>query len=188
MSERERERESERASTREKNETKSERYRETIMRDKDQRHGLFLLQCVAVRCSVLQSVAVCCSELQCVAVSCSVLQCEAERQHKKDQAWPRQKTQTLVVAVFYRVLQCVAVQCSVLHCETERQHTRDQAWPRPKTRMIGYGDQRLPSPQQTNCLAPLLLPLLHVEYFKTQIKKNYKTCIHSLNVSCLTYE
>ena len=36
-----------------------------------------MLQCVAVRCSVLQCVAVCCSVLQCVAVSCSVLQCIA---------------------------------------------------------------------------------------------------------------
>jgi len=120
--------------------------------------------------------------LQSVAVSCSVLQCEAERQHKKDQAWPRQKTRTIVVAVFYSVLQYVAVQCSVLHCETERQHKRNQAWPRPKTQTIGYGDQRLPSPQQTNCLAPLLLPLLHVEYFETQIKKNHKTRVHSLDV------
>jgi len=37
----------------------------------------FLLQCVAVCCSVLQCVAVCCSVLQCVAVCCSVLQCVA---------------------------------------------------------------------------------------------------------------
>ena len=45
-----------------------------------------LLQCVAVRCSVLQYVTVwfevdlmcCCSVLQCLAVFCSVLQCVAE--------------------------------------------------------------------------------------------------------------
>jgi len=33
--------------------------------------GYFVLQCVAVCCSVLQCVAVCCSVLQCVAVCCS---------------------------------------------------------------------------------------------------------------------
>ena len=36
----------------------------------------FLLQCVAVCCSVLQCVVVCCTVLQCVAGCCSVLQCE----------------------------------------------------------------------------------------------------------------
>jgi len=35
----------------------------------------YVLQRVAVCCSVLQCVAVCCSVLQCVAVCCSVLQC-----------------------------------------------------------------------------------------------------------------
>ena len=35
----------------------------------------YVLQCVAVCCSVLQSVAVYCSMLQCVVVRCSVLQC-----------------------------------------------------------------------------------------------------------------
>jgi len=57
-----------------------------------------VLQCVAVRCSVLQCVQcvpVRCSVLQCVAVSCSVLQC---------------------VAVCCSVLQCVAVCCGVLQC------------------------------------------------------------------------
>jgi len=33
-----------------------------------------MLQCIAVRCSVLQRVAVCCSVLQCVTACCSVLQ------------------------------------------------------------------------------------------------------------------
>jgi len=33
---------------------------------------MYVLQCVAVCCSVLQCVAVCCSVLQCVAVCCSV--------------------------------------------------------------------------------------------------------------------
>jgi len=37
----------------------------------------YVLQCVAVCCSVLQCVAVCCSVLQCVAMCCSVLQCAA---------------------------------------------------------------------------------------------------------------
>jgi len=36
---------------------------------------IYLLQCVAVCCSVLQCVAVRCSVLQCVAVCRSVLQC-----------------------------------------------------------------------------------------------------------------
>jgi len=56
-----------------------------------------MLQCHAVRCSVLQRVlqcaAVCRSVLQCVAVCSSMLQC---------------------VAVCCSVLQCVAVCCSVL--------------------------------------------------------------------------
>ena len=67
-------------------------------------HGTFVLQCVAVRCSVLhvyhsvlQCMAVCCiiccSVLQCVAVCCSVLRC---------------------VAVCYSVLLCVAVCCSMV--------------------------------------------------------------------------
>ena len=43
--------------------------------ESDVRNALaeFMLQCVAVCCSVLQCVAVCCSVLQCVAVCCSVL-------------------------------------------------------------------------------------------------------------------
>jgi len=52
----------------------------------------YLLQRVAVCCSVLQCVAVCCSVLQCVAVCCSVC-CS--------------------------VLQCGAVCCSVLQCVAE---------------------------------------------------------------------
>jgi len=43
-------------------------------------HGcvdMFLVQCVAVCCSVLQCVAVCRSVLQCAAVCCSVLHCVA---------------------------------------------------------------------------------------------------------------
>jgi len=47
---------------------------------------IFVLQCVAVFCSVLQCVAVCCS------VYCSVLQCVA-----------------VCIAVWCSVLQCVAV-------------------------------------------------------------------------------
>jgi len=62
-----------------------------------------LLQCVAVRCSVVHCVAVwcsvlwrgavCCSVLQCGAVCCSLVQC---------------------VAVWCSALQYVAVSCSVL--------------------------------------------------------------------------
>ena len=70
-----------------------------------QRKDIFVLQCVAVCCSVLQCVAVRCTcahfsrypyvvVVQCVAVCCSVLQC---------------------AAVCCSVLQCVAVCCSVLH-------------------------------------------------------------------------
>jgi len=59
--------------------------------------AVYVMQCVAVCCSVLQCalqcVAVCCNVLQCVAVCCSVLQC---------------------VAVCCSVRQCVAVCCSVL--------------------------------------------------------------------------
>ena len=51
-----------------------------------------MVQCDAVRCSVLWSVAVCCSVLQCVAKCCSVSQC---------------------VAVCCSALQYVAVRCSM---------------------------------------------------------------------------
>jgi len=57
--------------------------------------GSLVVQCGAVRCSVLQCVAVRYSVLQCVTVCCSALQC---------------------VAVRYSVLQCVTVCCSVLQC------------------------------------------------------------------------
>ena len=39
--------------------------------------SIYLLQCVAVWCSVLQCVAVWCSVVQCGAVSCTVVQCVA---------------------------------------------------------------------------------------------------------------
>ena len=54
-----------------------------------------MLQCVAVRCSVLQRAVVCCRVLQSVAVCCSVL-------HR--------------VAICCNVLQCVAVCCNALQC------------------------------------------------------------------------
>jgi len=72
-----------------------------------------VVQCVAVRCSVLQCVAVCCSVLQCVwerkdwhayrGIGLSVLQC---------------------VAVWCSVLLCVAVCCSVCVWEREKTYTR----------------------------------------------------------------
>ena len=67
------------------------------IRSRSKASGLLIcmLQCVAVRCSVLQCVAVRCCVLQCVAVCCSALQC---------------------VAVHCKALQCVAVRCSVLQC------------------------------------------------------------------------
>ena len=55
-----------------------------------------MLQCVAVRCSVLQCDDVCCSALHCAAVCCSVLQCGA------------------FMAVCCSALQCNAVYCIVL--------------------------------------------------------------------------
>jgi len=66
-------------------------------------HGV--LQCVAVRCSVLQCVVMCYSVLQCVAVCCSVVSCVAARY--------------IVLrrnAVCCCVLLCVAVCCHVLRC------------------------------------------------------------------------
>jgi len=64
-----------------------------------------VLQCIAVRCSVLQLIKskadttakalVCCRVLQCVALCCIVLQC---------------------AAVCCSVLQCVVGCCSVLQC------------------------------------------------------------------------
>ena len=91
-----------------------------------------MLQCVAVRCSVLQSSALlasqCCSVLQCgavcVAVRCSALQCV-----QKKRVFPALKRSGCVlqcvavrhsmlqcVAVFFSVVQCGAVCCSVLQC------------------------------------------------------------------------
>ena len=65
--------------------------------------SIWMVQCVAVCCSVLQCVAACGSVVQCVAVCCSVLQCVAVCCN----VWQR-------VAVCGHVLQCVAVCCSVL--------------------------------------------------------------------------
>ena len=55
----------------------------------------WVVQCVAVWCSVVQCGAVCCSVLQCGALRCSVLQCGA---------------------VYCSVVQCGAVWCSVVQC------------------------------------------------------------------------
>jgi len=60
-----------------------------------------VLQCAAVRCSVLQRGAVCCRVLQCVAGN-------GRTWHKLAQERP--------LAVCCSVLQCVAVPCSVLQC------------------------------------------------------------------------
>ena len=92
-----------------------------------------MLQCVAVRCSVLQCVAVCCgashtskegvggysdtvccSALQCVAVCCSALQRVAVLCIAVTRKWG--VVVTRCVAVCCSVLQCVAVCCSVLQC------------------------------------------------------------------------
>ena len=67
--------------------------------------GTDVLQCAAMYCSVLQCIAVCCSVLQCAAVCCSVLQCVAEC----CSVWQ-------CIAVHCSVLRCVAVCCSVLQC------------------------------------------------------------------------
>ena len=71
-----------------------------------------MLQCGAVRCSVLQCDAACCSVLQRVAACCAksnvhLLEHDASC-----------KT-TCCVAVCCRVLQCVAVCCSVVQCVAE---------------------------------------------------------------------
>jgi len=54
-------------------------YEKVRYRDIEFVRGVFVVQCVAVCCSVLQCVAVVvyCSVLQCVAVFCRVLQCVA---------------------------------------------------------------------------------------------------------------
>ena len=89
-----------------------------------------MLQCIAVRCSVLrcgadrevleyhvarwcvlQRAAVRCSVAQCVVVCGSVLQCVEEREALGYNKSPLQR-----VAVWYSVLQCVAECCSVLQC------------------------------------------------------------------------
>ena len=71
-----------------------------------------MLQCVAVRCSVLQCVAVCCSVLQCVAVCRSVLQCVAVccgvlQSHLGS-------NHELMLRAVGCVAECVAACCSVL--------------------------------------------------------------------------
>jgi len=45
-----------------------------------------VLQCFAVRCSVLQCVSVCvavCCSAECVAVCCSVLQCQSQNDYRE---------------------------------------------------------------------------------------------------------
>jgi len=71
---------------------------------------LYVLQCVAVCCSVLQCVAACYSALQCVAV-CSVSGVVVGA--------ARRDMFHLIVCergMCCSVLQCVAVCCSVLQC------------------------------------------------------------------------
>ena len=69
---------------------------------------LYVLQCVAVCCSVLQCVAVCCSVLQCVAVCCSVSQCE--------QVAVSCDVSQCVAAGMFTDAPCAAVRCSVSAC------------------------------------------------------------------------
>jgi len=94
-----------------------------------------VLQCVAVRRSVLQWDAVCCSETQCVAVRRSVLQWDAvccsetpfgchllRLQHTATHCNTLQHTATRLLcaasAWMCCMLQRVAVCCSVLQCPT----------------------------------------------------------------------
>ena len=49
--------------------------------------GIYMLQCVAVCCSVLQCVAVCCSVLQCVAVFMSVYTYANRHRYESAQEW-----------------------------------------------------------------------------------------------------
>jgi len=68
----------------------------------------FVLQCVAVCCSVLQCVAVRCSGLQCVAVCCSVL-------HLRIRVRVRSTVRSAKMC--FSVLQCVVlVSCGALQC------------------------------------------------------------------------
>ena len=85
-----------------------------------------VLQCVAVRCSVVQYVAV--RALQCVAACCSVLQrvfCTTASSNRNSEKFVcRRVVQYSAVcysvlqsvAVCCSLLQSVAVRCSVLHC------------------------------------------------------------------------
>jgi len=76
--------------------------------------ALYLVMCVAVRCSALQCVAVRCSALQCVAVCCSVLQCNVYNSYLS--LYGSLHVCTLLGNVCCSVLQCVAVCCSALQC------------------------------------------------------------------------
>ena len=79
-----------------------------LLRGKRSEEVWFLLQCVAVCCSVLQCVAVCCSVLQCVAVCCSVLQCVLPVTHVVPK---RVKVVSLAASTSKRYVFC----CSALH-------------------------------------------------------------------------
>jgi len=74
-------------------------------------HSQYMLQCVAVCCSVLQSVAVCRIMWRCIAVCCSVLQLLYETALRELYIYMLQ-----CVAVCCNALQCVAVGCSALQC------------------------------------------------------------------------
>jgi len=92
----------------------------------------YMLQCVAVCCSVLPCVAVCCRVLQCVAVCCStytyllqaldllgahLLQLRHRHLLHICNVW-KQFLDAIgrLITVCCSVLQCVAVCCSVLQC------------------------------------------------------------------------
>ena len=69
----------------------------------------WVLQWVAVSCSVLQCVALCCCVLQCVAVCCSVLHCVAMCCNL---------LQCVLLSLYFTIgaARCVVVCCSVLQC------------------------------------------------------------------------
>ena len=94
-----------------------------------------MLQCVAVRCSVLQCVAVRCRVLQRVAACCSVLQCtehlvEIRSDEQKDGPFDRHDRHDCThaapwiraVAVCCSVLRCVAVWCNAIVMTVSMQH------------------------------------------------------------------
>ena len=83
----------------------------------------FVVQRVAVYCSVLQCVPICCDILQwlqCVAVRCSALPCVAVCMSSRDRTPVTLHQLCVCIAMWCGVLRCAAVCCSALQCVAER--------------------------------------------------------------------